>query len=204
MSRSNVGQLVFVLGVASCVCSCGSNNSTGATSTGGAMAIGGNASGGGMATGGTSAAGGSATTGGSMATGGSAAGGTSGTAITTLAQACAHNCALASGLAGCSSTQDVCVQSCMTTFNNTSAINADLGRQYTVMMVCVANDPAFSSSADFVCAKPNSPLNLWSPAGLDVVPNSTCEDDICGWNCGDATHGDMDPFVDIRCTCSSV
>jgi hypothetical protein len=47
-------------------------------------------------------------------------------------------------------------------------------------------------------------LNQWSPAGLDVNPNSTCEDAICLWNCDDATHGDMDPYVDIRCTCSSV
>ncbi len=263
MLSNKLGQLVLVLGVASCVCSCGSNNTTGATSTGGtiatggASATGGNASGGAVATGGSAkggasavggsamtggavatggtsakggapavggsattggavatggtsakggapAAGGSAMTGGAIPTGGSGGGGATGAAITTLAQACAHNCTLASGLASCSSTQDVCVQSCLTTFNNTSAINPDLGTQYTTMMVCVANNPAFSSSAAFLCAKPNSPLNLWSPAGLDVVPNSTCEDDICLWNCNDATHGDMDPFVDIRCTCSSV
>ena len=212
MSRNNVGQLVLVLGVASCVCSCGSNSNTGATSTGGTTGAGGaSATGGAMATGGTSAqggvsaAGGSATTGGATSSGGtSAAGGTTGTSTMTLAQACAHNCALAYNLQGCSTTQDVCVQSCMTTFTNTSNVNADLGRQYTAMMVCVATDPSFSSSADFVCAKPNSPLNLWSPAGLDVNPNSTCEDAICLWNCNDATHGDMDPFVDIRCTCSSV
>jgi len=158
--------------------------------------------------GGTTSSGGSASAGGANSTGGtSAPGGTTGTAPMTLAQACAHNCAIASGLAGCSTTQDVCVSNCMTTFNNTSAVNPALGKQYTNMMVCVATDPSFSSSADFVCAKPNSPLNQWSPGGPTTdppVPNSTCEDDICNWNCDDATRGDMDPFVDIRCTCSSV
>ena len=80
----------------------------------------------------------------------------------TLAQACAHNCALAYNLQGCSTTQDVCVSNCTTTFTNTSNVNPDLGRQYTVMMVCVATDPSFSSSADFVCAKPNSPVIVQS------------------------------------------
>jgi len=177
---NNVGSLVLVLSVVSSVCACGSGGTTGATG----------------GTGGTSATGGAAGTSGAC--------GASTTPITTLAQACAHNCCLASGLTGCSTTQDVCVTSCMKTFDNTSAVNPDLGKQYTTMMVCVANDPAFSSSADFLCAKPNSPLNLWSPAGVDAVPNSTCEDDICFWNCGDATHGNMDPLVDIRCQCSSV
>jgi hypothetical protein len=153
----------------------------------------------------TGGSGGSATTGGAISTGGaSAGGGATGTSTMTLAQACVHNCALASGLTGCSTTQDVCVQGCMSTFDNTSAVNPDLGQEYTNMIVCVATDPSFASSADFVCAKPNSPLNLWSPAGLDLVPNSTCEDDICSWTCDDATHGDVDPWVAIRCTCSSV
>jgi hypothetical protein len=212
MFKNNVGSLVLVLGVASYVCSCGSNTTGGTTGAGGASATGGAMTvGGAMATGGSSAKGGASATGGSGTTGGatssggaSGTGGATGAAITTLAQACAHNCALAYALQGCSTTQDVCVQSCMTTFDNTSAINADLGKQYTTMMVCVANDPAFSSPAAFVCAKPNSPLNLWSPGGTDTVPNSTCETDICFWNCGDATHGNMDPFVDIRCSCSSV
>jgi hypothetical protein len=209
MLKNKVGQLVLVLGVASYVCSCGSGNTTGAGGTtgtaGGASATGGTtAAGGTLATGGTSATGGSATTGGVMSSGGTSAAGATGTSTMTLAQACAHNCTLASGLAGCSTTQDVCVQSCMTTFDNTSALNPDLGRQYTTMMVCVATDPSFNSSADFICAKPNSPLNLWSPAGLDVNPNSTCEDDICGWNCEAAQHGVTDPLVDIRCTCSSI
>jgi hypothetical protein len=206
MSKKNVGSLVLLLGVACFVCSCGSNNTGGTTGAGGASATGGAmATGGASASGGASAAGGSATTGGATSSGGaSGTGGATGTAITTLADACAHNCSLAYALQGCSTTQDVCVQSCMKTFDNTSAVNADLGRQYTKMMICVATDPGFSSSAAFVCAKPNSPLNLWSPGGLDVVPNSTCEDAICLWNCNDATHGDMDPFVDIRCTCSSV
>jgi hypothetical protein len=242
MLKNNVGSLVLVFGVASCVCACGSGNTTeattgGATSAGGVSARGGNASGGTLATGGTSAAGGasaaggsvttggamssggasaaggSATTGGAMSSGGTAAGGATGTSGMTLADACAHNCTFAvnaldqSGLPTCSSTQDVCVQNCMTTFDNTSALNPDLGKQYTTMMVCVATDPAFSSSAAFVCAKPNSPLNLWSPGGpqtVPPVPNSTCEDDICGWNCEGAEHGVTDPFVDIRCTCSSI
>jgi len=191
----------------------GGTTPTGVPPTGGTSAAAGGASatGGSSATGGVSAAGGSATTGGAISTGGaSAAGGGTGTSTMTLAQACAHNCTFAvgaldlTGSPSCSTTQDVCVQSCMTTFDNTSAVNADLGRQYTEMMVCVATDPAFSSSADFVCAKPNSPLNLWSPAGTDVVPNSTCEDKICFWNCDDATHGNMDPWVDLRCFCSSV
>ena len=240
MLKNNVGSLVLVFGVASCVCACGSGNTTEATSTGGATSAGGvsktggNASGGALATGGTSAAGGastaggsattggtmssggasaaggSATTGGTMSSGGTAAGGATGTSAMTLAQACAHNCTFAvdaldqSGLPTCSTTQDVCVQSCMTTFDNTSLLNPDLGKQYTTMMVCVATDPSFNSSADFICAKPDSPLNLWSPAGLDVNPNSTCEDDICSWNCEAAEHGVTDPWVDIRCTCSSI
>jgi len=224
MLKNNVGSLVLILGIASCVCACGSGGTTaatgGKTAAGGTLANGGSsaaaggsvasggtlafASGGTSAMGGASAMGGSTDTGGAISSGGVPAGGTTGTAAMTLADACAHNCALAYNLQGCSTTQDVCVQSCMKTYDNTSAVNADLGRQYTRMMVCVATDPSFSSSADFICAKPNSPLNLWSPAGLDVVPNSTCEDDICGWNCADATHGDMDPWVDIRCICSSV
>ena len=135
-----------------------------------------------------------------MSTGGaSAAGGTTGTSPMTLAQACAKNCALASGLATCSTTTTVCEQSCMATFDNTSAVNADLGRQYTDMMICVATNPKFASSADFVCAKPNYPLNKWSPG-----PDSDCEQLICNWNCDDATLGNMDPWVDIRCACSSV
>ncbi len=216
MFKNNVGSLVLVLGVVSCVCACGSGGTTpatgGKTAAGGTSATGGSsaaaggtmASGGTSATGGASATGGSAVTGGAISSGGVSAGGASGTAAMTLADACAHNCAFAYNLQGCSTTQDVCVQSCMKTFDNTSAVNADLGKQYTEMMVCVATDPSFSSSADFICAKPNSPLNLWSPAGTDVNPNSNCEDAICLWNCDDATHGDMDPWVDIRCTCSSV
>ena len=127
----------------------------------------------------------------------SATGGTRATSPMTLAQACARNCALASGLATCSTTTTVCEQSCMTTFDNTAAVSPDLGRQYTVMMVCVATSSQFASSADFVCAKPNSPLNKWSPG-----PYSDCEQLICDWNCNDGTHGNMDPWVDIRCYCS--
>src|SRR5262252_10123426 len=107
---------------------------------------------------GTTRAGGAASDGGV-----SDAGGETGPAITTLADACAKNCSLASGLTGCSTTMAVCVQSCLTTFDNTSAVNPSLGRQYTAMMVCVANDPKFATPAGFVCAKPDRALNKWSP-----------------------------------------
>jgi len=178
----NVRSLVLVLGVVSSVCACGSGGTTEATG----------------GTGGTSATGG---TGGTGATGGACV--ATGTPITTLDQACAHNCCLASGLSGCSTTEAVCEQSCMTTFDNTSAVNADLGNQYKKMMICVATDPYFATPAQFVCAKPNSPLNLWSPL-IDASTDSPCKQQICDWNCDDATHGDMDPFVDILCACSSV
>jgi hypothetical protein len=181
----NVRSLVLVLGVVSSVCACGSGGTTEATGgTGG--------------TGGTGATGG---TGGTGATGGACV--ATGTPITTLDQACAHNCCLASGLSGCSTTEAVCEQSCMTTFDNTSAVNADLGNQYKKMMICVATDPYFATPAQFVCAKPNSPLNLWSPL-IDASTDSPCKQEICDWNCDDATHGDMDPWVDLLCACSSV
>jgi hypothetical protein len=189
----------------------GTTSSGGTTTTGGITSSGGTSSsgdtrttGGVTTSGGVPASGGSATTGGVISTGGhTAAGGTTGTSTMTLAQACTHNCGLASGLSGCSTTEAVCEQSCMTTFDNTSAVNSDLGRQYKDMMVCVATDPAFSTSAGFVCAKPNSPLNLWSPV-VDPSINSPCKQQICDWNCNDATHGDMDPWVDILCVCTSV
>ena len=197
MLKNNVGSLVLVFCVASCVCACGSGNSTEATSTGGTTG----STGGASATGGN-ASGGALATGGAVSSGGAACVATA-TPVTTLAQACAHNCCLASGLSGCSTTEAVCEQSCMTTFDNTSLVNADLGRQYTEMMVCVANDPAFATSAGFVCAKPNSPLNLWSPV-IAPSTDSPCKQKICDWNCDDATHGDMDPWVDLLCACSSV
>jgi hypothetical protein len=177
----------------------GTTSAGGIAGTGGAVETGGTSAGaGGSNVGGAPATGGLATTGGAIATGGaSAAGGAGGTSAMTLAQACAKNCALASGLADCSTTTTVCEQSCMTTFDNTAAVSPDLGRQYTVMMVCVATSSQFASSADFVCAKPNSPLNKWSPG-----PYSDCEQLICDWNCNDGTHGNMDPWVDIRCYCS--
>jgi hypothetical protein len=178
----NVRSLVLVLGVVSSVCACGSGGTTEATG----------------GTGGTGATGG---TGGTGATGGACV--ATGTPITTLDQACAHNCCLASGLSGCSTTEAVCEQSCMTTFDNTSAVNADLGNQYKKMMICVATDPYFATPAQFVCAKPNSPLNLWSPL-IDASTDSPCKQEICDWNCDDATHGDMDPWVDLLCACSSV
>ena len=114
----------------------------------------------------------------------------------TLAQACAKNCALASGLPTCSTTETVCEQNCMTTYDNTSAVNPDLGRQYTAMMICIATN---LTAYDYVCAKANSPLNKWSPG-----PYTTCEDLICSWNCDDATLGNFDPWVDIRCCCACV
>jgi hypothetical protein len=178
----NVRSLVLVLGVVSSVCACGSGGTTEATG----------------GTGGTGATGG---TGGTGATGGACV--ATGTPITTLDQACAHNCCLASGLSGCSTTEAVCEQSCMTTFDNTSAVNADLGNQYKKMMICVANNAYFATPAQFVCAKLNSPLNLWSPL-IDASTDSPCKQEICDWNCDDATHGDMDPWVDLLCACSSV
>jgi hypothetical protein len=127
--------------------------------------------------------GGTTTTGGTISTG---------TSAMTLAQACTTVCALASGVPSCSTTTTECEQNCMTTYDNTSAVALDLGRQYTAMMVCIATN--LTSVYDYVCAKPNSPLNKWSPG-----PYSTCEDLICNWNCDDATYGDMDPWVDMRC-----
>jgi hypothetical protein len=137
--------------------------------------------------------GGTTTTGGTISTGGvPAAGGATGTSAMTLAEACAKNCALASGLPGCSTTTTECEQNCMTTYDNTSAVNLDLGRQYTAMMICIATN--LTSAYDYVCAKPNRPLNKWSPG-----PYTTCEDLICNWNCDDATLGNFDPWVAIRC-----
>lgn len=178
----------------------GTTTAGGASTTGGTSATAGSASAtaGIGATGGAPAAGGLATTGGAISTGGApATGGATGTSAMTLAEACTNNCALASGLATCSTTTTVCEQSCISTYDNTSAVNPDLGRMYTAMMVCIATK--FTSSADFICAKPNSAMNKWSPG-----PDSDCEQLICDWNCDDAVRGDMDPWVDIRCYCTSV
>jgi hypothetical protein len=218
--NTKIGSLVFALGLASWVCSCSSSNSPGTTATGGntgapPVAAGGAggasaATGGSTSTGGTSASGGSTGAGGTGGAGGAggaggtggaggavAAGGAGGMSTLSLMDACTHNCGLASGLAGCSTTMDVCVQSCLTTFDNTSAVNAALGRQYTSMMVCIATSPQFASAAGFICGKPNRALNKWSPG-----PDSDCETIICLWNCADP--GDSDPLIDLRCTCSSV
>jgi sulfatase modifying factor 1 len=144
--------------------------------------------------------GGSATTGGTISTGGvPAAGGATGTSAMTLTEACAKNCALASGLPTCSTTTTECEQNCTTTFDNTSAIEPDLGRQYKEMMICIATN--FTSSDQFACAKPNnpnSPLNKWSP-----LPGSTCEGYICEWTCDDTTPGNYDPWVIVRCGCGA-
>jgi hypothetical protein len=212
MLKNKIGSLVLVIGITSYCCSC-SSSSTGGTggttgATGGASATGG--AGGASATGGAggaSATGGASAAGGSVATGGAggavSSGGTSGAggSTLTLAQACTKNCSLGSGLATCSTTMDVCVQNCQTTFDNTSAVNPSLGRLYTTMMVCIATNPYFATAAGFICAKPNRALNKWSPDGPPDAP-SDCETAICLWNCGDP--GDSDPYIDLRCTCSSV
>ena len=169
MLKGKRGLPMFALSVATWVCACGSGSNPGTPANG-------------------------STTGGAPGADGAA-----GMPITTLAEACAKNCSVASGLQGCSTTEAVCEQSCLKTFDNTSAINPDLGRQYTAMMICVANDPTFDSPNGFVCAKPDRALNKWSPG-----PGSTCEQLICDWNCNDGTTGNFDPFVDIRCMCSSV
>ena len=87
----------------------------------------------------------------------------------------------------------------MKTRDNTAAINAVLGTKYTNMMICIATNSKFSSADAFVCAKPDRALNKWSPG-----PDSDCESLICDWNCSDGTTGNFDPFIDIRCSCSSV
>jgi hypothetical protein len=201
MLKRQIGPLLWVFVMAAHVCSCGG-------SSGGSTGIGGAAGGsaGTASTTGDASASGAAGTGGhgdASATGGtggtSGTGGTGGMSTLTLAQACMKNCTLAAGLAGCSTTMDVCVKSCLTTFDNTSNVNAALGRQYTAMMICIATTPKFASAADFVCAKPDRALNKWSPG-----PDSDCEQLICDWNCADGTMGNFDPFIDIRCACSSV
>src|SRR5438874_650158 len=123
MLKKKIGRLALVLGVAFWICSCDGSNNPGIASTGGT-------------TGASGGANGSAGAGGTTSSGGaSGAGGATGASITTLADACTRNCSLASGLTGCSTTMAVCVQSCLTTFDNTSAVNAALGRQYTAMMI---------------------------------------------------------------------
>ena len=198
----------------------GTTTAGGASGVGGASATGGTsaAAGGASATGGTGAptAGGSATTGGAVSTGGvPAAGGATGTSAMTLAEACTRNCALAGGLPTCSTTTTECVQNCMATYDNTSAEGArwgyglELGQQYADMMICVATN--FTSSADFVCAKqnsPTSPLNKWAPV-LGPSTDSPCEQLICEWacddgcllDCNDSTHGDVDPWLWLSCGC---
>ena len=200
----------------------GTTTAGGASGVGGVSATGGTSAtaGGASATSGTTAAGGAPVAGGSAANGGAvsaggipAAGGATGTSAMTLAEACSKNCALASGLPTCSTTTTECVQNCMATYDNTSALGPkfrlDLGGQYTAMMICIATN--FTSSADFVCAKQNSPsapLNKWSPV-VGPSTDSPCEQLICDWtcndlcdhNCNDSTYGDIDPWVFLLCTC---
>jgi hypothetical protein len=157
------------------------------------------------ATGGAPDAGGSAATGGAISTGGvPAAGGATGTSEMTLAQACTKACALASGLPSCSTTTTQCEQNCLTTYDNTSAVGAelglDLGQKYTAMMICIATN--HTSAYDYTCATPNrpiSPLNNWL-----VGNDSTCEGLICDWTCNDETNGNIDPLVHIRCICHGI
>ncbi|MEP6652171.1 MAG: hypothetical protein ABJA82_02370 [Myxococcales bacterium] len=205
--KITIGLLGMALGLATVgVSACGSSNSPGSGTPSGASggmtgSSGGMTAGGGGGTTGTGGAGGSSTSTGS--------GGAGGASTMTLEAACTKNCSFAAGLttdpagnvaAGCATTMAVCVDSCLKTFDNTAAIKADLGRQYKAMMICVATDPKFSSSSAFVCAKPERALNKWSPG-----PGSDdCEQLICDWNCADGTKGNFDPFVDIRCMCSSV
>jgi hypothetical protein len=188
------------------VVACGSSNNS-AVGTGGMHGSSGGAAGGSSS--GSGGAGGAPTSAGSGGAGGAGGASATGGAITTLDAACARNCSFAAGLTtdpagnvpeGCATTMEVCVASCLKTFENTSAVKADLGRQYKEMMICVAKDAKFSSPSGFVCAKPERALNKWSPG-----PGSDdCEQLICDWNCADGTKGNFDPFVDIRCACSSV
>ena|ERR1700690_843646 len=209
MLKNKIGSLVLVFGVAVCVCSCGSSNNSGTTSKGGTSG----GTGGVSATGGKGGAAGSLATGGGSSAAGSAATGGAGGATSdaggvdaqplTLAEACTINCTLGHSTTGgdggvdCSTTMDVCVQNCEAVFTTTSAVNASYGTLYTRMMVCIATDPKFATAAGFICAKPNRAVNKWSPG-----PDSSCETAICLWNCDDAA--DSDPFIDLRCTCSSV
>jgi hypothetical protein len=196
----------------------GASGVGGASATGGTSATAGGtlATGGTTATGGAPTAGGSATTGGAVSTGGvPAAGGATGTSAITLAEACTRNCAIAGGLATCSTTTTECVQNCMATYDNTSAVGArwgyglELGQQYTDMMICIATN--FTSAADFVCARqnsPNSPLNKWAPV-VGPSTDSPCERIICEWacddacllDCNDSAHGDVDPWLWLSCGC---
>jgi hypothetical protein len=179
---------------------------SGMTAIGGTKGTGGVTGGaGGAATGGTTggapAAGGSATTGGAISTGGvPAAGGATGTSAMTLAEACTKNCTLASGLPTCSTTTTECEQNCMTTYGNTSLIDPDLGPQYIAMMICLAT--SFTSSADFVCAKPDRALNKWSLL-VNLASDSPCSQQICDWTCHDSTHGNFDPRTSLRCDCAN-
>jgi hypothetical protein len=149
--------------------------------------------------------GGLAPTGGTISTGGvPAAGGATGTSEMTLGQACTKACALASGLPSCSTTTTQCEQNCLTTYDNTIAVGAelglDLGQKYTAMMICIATN--HTSAYDYACAtpnRPNSPLNKWL-----VGNDSTCEGLICDWTCNDETNGNIDPLVHIRCICHGI
>ncbi len=106
---------------------------------------------------------------------------------------------------------DVCVQNCQMGFVNSSAIN--VGTVYTNMMLCIATDPYFATASGFICPKPtrvpdggaiapSRALNKWSPNGPPNAAASNCETAICLWNCDDPA--DSDPFIDLRCMCSSI
>jgi hypothetical protein len=181
----------------------GGSLSAGAPGLGGIGAGGVTGGAGGAATGGATgaapAAGGSATTGGAISTGGvPAAGGAAGTSAMTLAEACAKNCTLASGLPTCSTTTTECEQNCMTTYDNTFPSDPDLGPQYIAMMICIATN--LTSSADFVCAKPDRALNKWSLL-VNLASDSPCSQQICDWTCHDTIRGNSDPWTSLRCDC---
>jgi hypothetical protein len=221
MLKNKIGPLVLVIGIASWACACSSSNTGAGTpatgGTGGALATGGaggtggtsatGGTGGALATGGTTAAGGSTSTGGAGGAPSDAGISGAGGSTMTLAEACTKNCVLGHSTVGsdggvdCSTTMDVCVQNCEAVFTKTSAVNPSLGTLYTRMMVCIATNPYFSTASGFICAKPNRAMNKWSPDGPPDTA-SDCETDICLWNCGDPA--DSDPFIDLRCTCSSV
>ena len=136
--------MVIVLALAACSSS-GSGTPGSGTPGSGSGATGGSAATGGHNAGaGTAGATGSGGVGGSSQAGNggaaTATGGTGGGSTMTLQQACTKNCSLAAGLSGCSTTMDVCVQSCLTTRDNTAMVNPVLGTKYEKMMICIATE----------------------------------------------------------------
>ena len=215
MSKNNVGSLVLVLGVASCVWSCSrSGLKTGARSTGGADGTTGGAS----ATGGTTAAGGASDVGGASATGGTtAAGGTLGTGGTSAAAGApvAGGSATSGGAistGGAPSTGGATGTSAMTlaeACTNNCALASGLPTCSTTMTECERNcmttyDNTYAVYSDLgrqytemmICIATNftssdqffcaKPNAPTAPLNKwSPGPGSTCEDYICGWACDD-------------------